>query len=722
MLSWSVKGRLIAGLAGLASLTVAIGVVGWLSIEGINRTLNAITDVSAPTVETADDLAIRLWEAVKVAEEAAAAPTEGEIDEFATEFDSLMADYDVAEAELRDLIEDPETMGLLDSAAIAQEQLVTRAREMFELRHEYLAALTSTRQQLDNFDAAGADLNARLSELADANEIEMTAAEEEGDRLEANSATAAEVNAVLGELFERDYPMVRAALTLQRQVVELQDTAGEFLAEIDPDALARVEAEFDALFDAVAPQLDLLTQFAETNEDRDAIDQLREQFDALRSRASGEGMLFAAHRDRTDIARRAELALSDLENDADIVADDVDFITDAADAVSDAADEEAASSVSRAVTLILAMLGIGLAVALALIAMVIRKVTRPINEMTSAMNRLAGGDTAVEVPAVDRRDEIGQMAKAVQVFKDNAVEKERLEQESKELEQQAAAEKRRAMQDLADSFDQQVGGILQMVTNQATDLQATATQLAAAVEETEAQSGAATAAAGDASSNVQTMAAATEELSSAINEVTGQLGNAASQLQATAKGARTAQDRMDELQATIAQIDQVVAAINDVAEQTNLLALNATIEAARAGEAGKGFAVVAGEVKALAKSTRQMTESIAQQLDALKTASEGAVTVSRSILQDVDSLNESTTAIASSMEQQSAATAEIGRNAQKAAVGTEEVSSNMSGVQKAATDTSSASDDVHRAAQDLSQQAATLQSAVNDFVAGIRAA
>ena len=722
MPSLSVKGRLITGLVSLAGLAAVIGVVGWLSIQGINRTLNNITDVSAPTVETSDDLVMGLWEAVKVAEELSASLHEAEVDAFDAEFAGLMAGYETAEDELRGLVEDAAMVAHLDSSGAAQEELLLREREVFRLRHAYLAADASARQQLDAFDTAGAGLNALLNELAEANEAEMAVAEEQGDRLQASGGSSAEVNDVLGELFERDYPMVRAALTLQRLVIEMQDTAGEYLAANDLADLDGIRGEFDTLYATTAPELDTLDQFAETDADRETLDRLRREFETLYAGAIGDDRLFDAHRTMVEAGDLLATNLSALEDIADTIADDLDQIANVADAVSDAADEEAAASVSQATMIIVALLGIALVAAICMIVMVIRSVTRPINAMTTAMDRLSAGDIEVQVPASGRRDEIGAMAHAVQIFKDNAVDKVRLEREQKEMEQRAEAEKQRAMQTLADRFEEQVGGIVNGVTQQAEDLQTIAAQLTAAVEETETQGRTATNAAGQASSNVQTMASATEELSSAINEVSNRLGGAASQIQATAKGARDAQDRMDELQAAISQIDQVVAAINDVAEQTNLLALNATIEAARAGEAGKGFAVVASEVKGLANSTRQMTDSIAQQLSTVKSASEGALSVSRSIVQEVDALNQSTTAIASSMEQQSAATSEIGRNAQEAATGTEEVSTSMTGVREASSETSRASDEVHQAADNLGQRAGALQAAVNDFLNEVRTA
>ena len=201
MPSLSVKGRLIAGLVSLASLAAVIGVVGWLSIQGINRTLNNITDVSAPTVETSDDLVMGLWEAVKVAEELSASLDASEVDAFHAEFAALMAAYETAEDELRGLVDDAAMVAHLDSAGTAQEELMHHEREVFRLCHAYLSADASARRQIDAFDVAGAGLNALLNELAVANEAEMAVAEEQGDRLQESGASGAEVNEVLGELF-----------------------------------------------------------------------------------------------------------------------------------------------------------------------------------------------------------------------------------------------------------------------------------------------------------------------------------------------------------------------------------------------------------------------------------------------------------------------------------------------------------------------------------------
>jgi methyl-accepting chemotaxis protein len=347
---------------------------------------------------------------------------------------------------------------------------------------------------------------------------------------------------------------------------------------------------------------------------------------------------------------------------------------------------------------------------------------RPLSRLSDTVRRLADGDLDVKVNAVQSRDEVGQMSTAVQVLKDEAVQASRLRQEQAEAEKRAEEEKRQAIQKLADRFENEVGGIVEMVSSAATELQATSQQLSAAVEETEAQTGAAASGADQASGSVQTVASAAEELSAAIQEVNGQVSSAASKLQATAQGARSAQSQMDELLSSVSQIDEVVEQISDVAEQTNLLALNATIEAARAGEAGKGFAVVAQEVKSLANQTRKMTDNIASQLAAVKQASQSAVDGTRSIVGEVETINETTGAIAASVEEQTATTSEISRSATEAAKGTDAVSDNLGSVKEAAGHTAQASGSVSQAANDLAEQAEGLKSAVQSFLTEVRAA
>ncbi|MBK1697196.1 methyl-accepting chemotaxis protein [Rhodovibrio salinarum] len=368
------------------------------------------------------------------------------------------------------------------------------------------------------------------------------------------------------------------------------------------------------------------------------------------------------------------------------------------------------------VILVLALIAAGVVLAIQ------RDMIGALSGLSTKMRRIADDDLDVEITESARRDEVGGMAQALQVFQDNALEKRRLEAEQQQAAERNEAEKRAAMHQLADRFDQEIGGIVDMVGSAATELQATAKQLTGAADATETQTASAASAGDQASGSVQTVASAAEELSAAIQEVNGQVANAAEKLKATATSAQDAGQRMDELQQAVAKIDEVVSQIGDVAEQTNLLALNATIEAARAGDAGKGFAVVAGEVKTLANQTQRMTDSIASQLTAVKRASEAAVGGTRQIVQEVDEISSATSAIAASMEQQTATTAEISRSAQQAAQGTESVSGNLTSVREAAQQTSQATGNVSSAADQLAEQAETLRGAVNGFLTEVRSA
>ena len=358
----------------------------------------------------------------------------------------------------------------------------------------------------------------------------------------------------------------------------------------------------------------------------------------------------------------------------------------------------------------------------ALFAVIIgRAISRPIVRMTGAMGVLAKGDLTVAVPAVGRKDEIGEMADAVQVFRDNAVEVERLTKEQEEQEKRAAEEKRRQMMELADRFESSVGTIIGSVSSASTELRQTAQSMSSTAEETSNQSAAVAAASEEASSNVGTVATSTEELSSSISEISRQISES-NRISAQAAGeAETANDAVRGLADAAQKIGDVVELISDIAEQTNLLALNATIEAARAGEAGKGFAGVASEVKSLANQTAKATEEIAAQVSGMQSATDGTVQSIEGITKVIAQLSENAAAVASAVEEQNAATQEIARSVQEASSGTQEVASNIVGVQQAAEHTGTASAQVLGAAEELSRQSETLRSEVDGFVANLRA-
>ncbi|MGC2856995.1 methyl-accepting chemotaxis protein [Novispirillum sp. DQ9] len=344
----------------------------------------------------------------------------------------------------------------------------------------------------------------------------------------------------------------------------------------------------------------------------------------------------------------------------------------------------------------------------------------PVIAMTEAMRRLAGGDKAVAIPATERRDEIGEMAAAVQVFKDNALEMDRLEAERAAAEAAAQQGRRQAILALADELEKSVAGVVGAISGSATDMQTAAEAMSATAQDTSRQATTVASATLQANTNVEIAAAATEELSASIREISSQVAQSADIARQAVDRAHAANTQVTSLLEATARIGEVVQMITAVAEQTNLLALNATIEAARAGDAGKGFAVVASEVKNLANQTSRATDDIGRQIAAVQTATEEAVDAIRGIVGVIDRMSEISSAISAAVEEQGAATEEIARNAQQAALGTHEITQTIDAVSEAATETGSAAQKVLSEANDLLGQAGDLSSAVDRFLNRVR--
>jgi len=532
----------------------------------------------------------------------------------------------------------------------------------------------------------------------------------------ANYSTLSSIQSSIGWTIHT-YRVIQTTDAVMTAMIDQETGLRGYLVSSDPAFLEPYRAGAQA-FDRALAEVKSLT--ADNPQQQGRLEELRKHATTWRETVAEKEIALMSKADTREEARAMEAkALG--KSAMDSIRALVRQIEDAERALLTLRDAEQKTAFSTGYVTAIAGALISLLVAVTAGLVLRGSIATPIVAMTAAMGRLAGGDRAVEVPGVGRKDEVGAMAEAVDIFKRNAIEADRLSA-AQRAEEEAKARRAARLEELMRAFEGNVTAVVQSLSGAATQMQQSAGALTSTADETNRQSTTVASAAEQASANVQTVAAAAEELSSSIAEIGRQVAQSTRVAEQAVSGANRANGVVSGLAEGAQKIGEVVDLINNIAAQTNLLALNATIEAARAGEAGKGFAVVASEVKSLANQTAKATEDITGQIATIQGATREAVSAIEEIGRIITEISQISATIASAVEQQSAATQEISRNVQEAAQGTQQVTSNIVGVTRAAGDTGRAAGEVRSVADHLTTESTRLRQEVESFLNGVKAA
>ncbi|MBV7299930.1 HAMP domain-containing methyl-accepting chemotaxis protein [Enterovibrio paralichthyis] len=600
----TIRSKLISGIVFLLVLLSLTAAAGLYYVFQLDKNIKALSEDIAPTIENTDDMIASLWERGKVANEIMASESKTEIEALYKGFTPLNKVFDDSYNALKVLISGNE-IAIADEAVQANKALLEHVDLMYKAHYAELDELEKARRLLVDFDNIGAQIITALDEFAIENEAEMAKAEDLGDLLESQpGSTAKDVNAVLGELFERDYPVVEAALKLQRYVIEMQDTAGEYLAEESDANLPPIRKNYDELGNTVLSLMTILEELAETEEDKQDTIDLRNLFAKWQALALDDEQLFDSYRDKLREELAADQYTETLESDIARADAALEKLAASADMIAETADDKAATAVQTAVTMVATVWVVALVFGVAITLILMRSILKPVDLLLGRMNDIAQGEGDL-TQRVDEsgKDEIAALGRAFNGFvvKIQSLVSQ-IAKESESLNTSISA---------ISSLSSRVSDRVQVQSDEVESVVSSIVQVNEAADSI--------------SSNAQNCSDASRSASEDGASARQVVQQAVTSVKGLASDIDASSSVINQLNTEVANIVSVLSVIRDIAEQTNLLALNAAIEAARAGEQGRGFAVVADEVRTLASRTQNSTNEIQTMIDSLKKGADDAV-------------------------------------------------------------------------------------------------
>lgn len=664
------RGRLITAFLSIAALVAATGGAGLWSVQRMADNVDLVAHIATPLLRESHDLAIGTERLLQTAEQAAIRPDSAEL---RGRLNQLSAESQDGLRRLDHL--SSEAGGLFDINMIEahRSDMQERIDNIIARSQKRLALSAELQARFARFEVARAAVQKQAATLASELELVMTGFEDRTKMAVQNgNISVEELGTEIASAMNETFPALQGAYRLMRDIARLDDLAANTRLTQDPAAIGQLEQDALRLAKAATAALQRIASRMRSDEGRSRIAAVRQDFAALTRGIDGPDSLFAVR--RNELAALAAYAAEQQAAEAAraIYLKDLDQVSAAARKLGDDA-ERISDSTAETAHWGLGITALGGTVLGLLIGLVMAaRITKPLLRLTATMRSLAAGERP-EVPYQARHDEIGAMAASVQVFRENAVEMDRLRIEQEAERTRSEMEKRQALINMAETIETSAGTALGEISRGTTSVAEATAELNTLADSTGVSAASAASASNEALGTVQAVASAAEELSISIREIGQQVARSTAMVGEAVSASTATRGAIDTLSDQVQQIGSVADMISEIASRTNLLALNATIEAARAGDAGKGFAVVASEVKQLAMQTAQSTQEIGRRIADVRDATGAAVQAMGRIEATIEEINTVATSIAAAIEQQGAATGEIARGVNMTLTSTHQV-------------------------------------------------